>query len=636
MLVSSVVAAATLTSCTSSSRSTARAQSAPRAANPTVVVVGVVDAGDPVAGAAVTLRAANGAPIATAPSDTLASGAFAVEATDLPRDFRVIATGGTVDGRPLASPLAADVQGYDADHGLVAVDTATNLVAAYRDAHPGTDRGAAWTKVAATLGVPAGLDPSTDFRVPDTMLDARGGLHAAPTASPNGFEIDIAKWAFESLRDGANSYECRTNPTSDKCKYAGFGDLLRMVGTEAQKMHQEVMDKLNQISSQIADLKASLLAAINQSAYENLVNFMNPSAIEQAMLDFALVGRTCAGQPAPYPVNSFCDVELGDNSARYPGKLRDQIRDLINSGKVIALPKQISGDAASQTTGVLDASRLPTVFSSAVSKRHSFFNQADSGQLLGAVRYFTDLEVSMITLAANYWRWESRDATSVTKQIDAYDDAVQGARRPDGTRTGGQLARFAPLPKLAFDYRTGLLWATSVACSSPSTTGPKSCAGTFDGSRVDPTQDLPGLPYDNGPSYPDDFTSRGWAVTSGRDGGWRVPTEADLRQLLAGQTGAPGPWLRNEAGITFDARGEYDLWSANVSCASPRRETDWEGVFIEWDCLQWQRLYLDVDRNQWLNSTSNGCSGGPCAGWFLFERPTSADELITWGIVKTT
>ncbi|HZR12803.1 MAG TPA: hypothetical protein VFC33_06085, partial [Acidimicrobiia bacterium] len=110
VLVSSVVAAATLTSCTSSSRSTARAQSAPRAANPTVVVVGVVDAGDPVAGAAVTLRAANGAPIATAPSDTLASGAFAVEATDLPRDFRVIATGGTVDGRPLASPLAADVQ----------------------------------------------------------------------------------------------------------------------------------------------------------------------------------------------------------------------------------------------------------------------------------------------------------------------------------------------------------------------------------------------------------------------------------------------------------------------------------------------------------------------------------------------
>lgn len=634
VLVSVAVVAATLTACTSSSKSTQRAESAPRATNPTRVVIGVVTKGDPVAGAAVTLRTLTGSPIATAPSETEPTGAFAVEATDLPRDFRVVATAGTLDGRPLGGALAADVHGYDPNGGVIAVDTATNLVAASRDAHPGTTDDAAWSKVAATLGVPAGLDPSTDFRVPDGLLDSSGGLHAAAPASPSGFEIDVAKWAFESLRDGANSYECRTNPTSDACKFAGFGDLLRMVGTEAQKMHQEVMDKLNQISAQIADLKATLLAAIDQSAYENLVNFMNPSAIEQAMLDFALVGRTCAGKPVPYPVNSFCDVELGDNSARYPGKLRDQIRDLINSGKVVDLPKKISGDAGTHTTGVLDASRLPTVFSNAVSKRHSFFNQADSAQLLGAVHYFTDLEVSMITLAANYWRWESRDASYVTKQIDAYDDAVQGAKKPDGSRAGGQLTRFAPLPKLAFDYRTSLLWATPVSCSSPSTTGPKGCAGTFDGSRVDPTQDLPGLPYDNGPSYPDDFTSRGWAVTTGRDGGWHVPTEGDVRQLLAGQTGAPGPWLRNEAGITFDARGEYDLWSANVSCASPRRETDWEGVFIEWDCLQWQRRYLNVDRNQWLDSTSNACGGGPCTAWYLFERPTTADELIKWGIVK--
>lgn len=633
-LLSFAIAAATLSACTSSSHTTQHAEAAPRATNPTTVVTGVVAAGDPVAGATITLRAVSGSPIATAPSETEPSGAFAIEATDLPHDFRVVAKGGTVDGRALGGALAADVQGYDASHGLVAVDSATNAVVAYRNAHPGTSPGTAWSKVAATLGLPAGLDPSTDFRVPDALLDASGRVHAVAPASPNGFELDVAKWAFESLRDGANSYECRTNPTSDACKFAGFGDLLRMVGTEAQKMHQEVMDKLNQISGQIADLKATLLAAIDQSAYENLVNFMNPSAIEQAMLDFALVGRTCAGKPVPYPVNSFCDVELGDNSARYPGKLRDQIRDLINSGKVIDLPKKISGDAGTHTTGVLDAERLPSVFSSAVSKRHSFFNQTDSNELLGAVHYFTDLEVSMITLAANYWRWESRDTSDVSKQIDAYDVAVQGAKKPDGSRTGGQLARFAPLPKLAFDYRSALLWATPVACSSPSTTGPKGCAGTFDGSRVEPTADLPRLPYDNGPSYPDDFTSRGWAVTTGRDAGWRVPTENDVRQLLAGQTGGPGPWLKKEAGITFDARGEYDLWTANVSCASPRRETDWEGVFIEWDCLQWQRRFLNVDRNQWLDSTSNGCGGGPCSAWYLFERPTTADELITWGIVK--
>src|SRR5690348_12182119 len=348
-LLSFAIAAATLSACTSSSHATQHAEAAPRATNPTTVVTGVVTAGDLVAGATVTLRTASGSPIATAPSETEPSGAFAIEATDLPHDFRVVVKGGTVDGRALGGALAADVQGYDANHGVVAVDSATNLVVAYRDAHPGTSPGTAWSKVAATLGLPAGLDPSTDFRVPGALLDVSGRVHGVAPASPNGFELDVAKWAFESLRDGANSYECRTNPTSDACKFAGFGDLLRMVGTEAQKMHQEVMDKLNQISGQIADLKASLLAAIDQSAYENLVYFMNPSAIEQAMLDFAEVGRTCAGQKLPYPVNSFCDVELGDNSARYPGQLRMQIRDLINSGKVVDLPKKISGDAGTHT-----------------------------------------------------------------------------------------------------------------------------------------------------------------------------------------------------------------------------------------------------------------------------------------------
>ena len=134
------------------------------------VVVGEVSAGAPLAGASVTLTTAQGKPLpGVKPSTSLAAGAFAVEATNLPRNFRVVARDGALGGRLFTGKLEADVRGWSSTTGDLSVNVGTTLVAIYLSQHPGASLPVATAAVSKFLGVPPTRDFALDVSIGDAL-----------------------------------------------------------------------------------------------------------------------------------------------------------------------------------------------------------------------------------------------------------------------------------------------------------------------------------------------------------------------------------------------------------------------------------------------------------------------------------
>lgn len=598
------------------------------------VVVGEVSADGNVVGATVTLRDRHGDLLdQSARTSTLAGGAFALRAEHLPRVFRVEASGGRVDGKRFGGMLVADVDGYDPDRGdLVSVNPATTLVARYLDRHDHASLAKGRAVVARFLGLdsPDHLAFTTSVSTPefdprafaaaarrngdfDAFVDSlvreadQGRRHpfvetserAAAKADPGSGAgpTDIAAFLFEALRAQANTPECRRTPPAPHCKEQPFGDLLRMFASPTEKALAEITAKLDLILQQLAQLQATadtIVGRLDQATYDSVVGFMNPDAINRAMKTLKEVSENCQKSQA----SNFCQIELGDNSAANPGELRKAIRNsLINNGIIDGVWKRVSGRTLGQTTsGVLDV--LPTVVTlDAQRKPVNFFTKERSKALLAALDYFYDVEMSAITLAVNYWRWE-----------DAPEKATQDEINLFATQLAAQQKVFSPLPEgTVLDLRTGLMWATSVFCSTYSSFGPREtaqCPAKYAGFNVtDQRLVFPGYPY-----LP--------YFTSCVVGQWCMGTENGIGQLLQGSTAPWGTWIKNQAGITFNGHGDDATWLADVDCYAWYASRDGPRCGAERRFVQWKSSEVSWSQTKDRN-----------AAWYLFvRRPTEPNR----------
>src|SRR5438270_8224278 len=530
------------------------------------VVVGEVSAGAPLAGASVTLTTAQGKPLpGVKPSTSLAAGAFAVEATSLPRNFRVVAREGILGARLFTGQLEADVRGWSSTTGDLSVNVGTTLVAAYLSRHSGASLPVATAAVSKFLGVPPTRDFALDVSIGDENFDQQallaeaerhGGLdsyiatlvrqvgggrtHRFPGPATNDIELDIAKYLFDSLRTQANDPEClRPPPIPERCKNVPAGDLLRFLSTPTERALAEILNKLDLISSQLEKLNSvveELRKSLDQNTYNNVVGFMQPEVIERAMKTFKTVGANCGtDQSTPY-----CATELGKNTREDPGEFRKQVRTaVLNSGVLDKIPDKISG--GSGTTGIMQ--EWPKV----VKNQSDYFTVASSKQLLGGLSYFFDVEMSAITLAVNYWRWEQAPEADTQKEIDAYDKAVKA-----------QQAVFSPLPEGTFMHvPSGIMWATSAFCTTYAKYGPREtgqCPPTYAGFPVTDQR----LVFPGYPKFP--------YFTPCTQGSWCIPNEGRAEQMIAGAKGPWEAWLKGKAGVDFKGPGAHIAWLADVQC----------------------------------------------------------------------
>jgi hypothetical protein len=259
------------------------------------------------------------------------------------------------------------------------------------------------------------------------------------------------------------------------------------------------------------------------------------------------------------------------------------------------------------------------------------------------VRYFVDLELSMITLGTNYQRWataaepgskaEAEREARIQAEIKIYSDAIQGTPRPDGSRAVGQLTTYAPLPNVAVDLRTRRVWGTLVRCSSPSTRAPQNCP-SYEGYPVTPGPGAPPVPFDCGVRCPD-FTSEGWVSTTGASGGWQVPSVDVLRSLLGPMpaTVKPATWLKQNADVTFAGPGDFDIWTANFGCEHSHIHEEGFDPPVKFElCDVYGRPFLEMTTGNYPTSASNACRGAPCNAWYLLSRPGIETELAKWGV----
>lgn len=427
----------------------------------------------------------------------------------------------------------------------------------------------------------------------------RAGL-GDPSAGDDVPVVDIAKFIFEGLRARANSPECLKTPPAPECKEQFLGDVLRMFTSPTEKALADISHKLDIISAQLKHLEsvlAEMRHEMNQDAYNNIVGFMRPEVIQQAMKNFLEVAQRCAKAESDWPPDDrrYCENELGTSTRQDPGELRKQIRTaLIDSGVLQGMPAKVSGSHG--TTGVLEA--WPKV----VKNRSDFFTVQSSKTMLDGLDYFYDLEMSAITLAVNYWRWEGRSETAIKADITAYQDAV-----------AAQMKVYSPLPKGVFiDVRSGLMWASSVFCDTYSRYGPREtnqCPPTYAGFPVtDQKLQFPGYPY-----YP--------SFTSCQIGNWCMGTKGGVEALLRGATTPWVAWLKKQAGVEFKVKGEADTWLVDVICDN--------GEGIAWGVID-GRPYCYTRRYyvNWDNSFI-GTSYLPerNAAYYLFVRKPTEQKL---------
>lgn len=96
-------------------------------------IFGWAIADGPVVGAQVTLLDHDGVPIAGATAKSVDTGTFGLPIDRIPRQFTVVATGGTVNGQAFGGELRATVTGFDADMDSLVLTAGTTLASAYAE-----------------------------------------------------------------------------------------------------------------------------------------------------------------------------------------------------------------------------------------------------------------------------------------------------------------------------------------------------------------------------------------------------------------------------------------------------------------------------------------------------------------------
>jgi hypothetical protein len=259
------------------------------------LIYGMASVDGPLVGATVRITALDGTPLGTTATHALVSnhtGYFYTNAAETPRDFRLVATGGTVKGVPFVGELRAEVRGHQRHAGNVAINPVTTIVSVYMAAHPERTLAEATDAVKAFLAIPASYDVGLDLLARPWAFDAAaylaqvdakgghlafakalvaeldaGGKHPMQTPRPYHLaqEAAVAEEGLAAVM-GKEFAKGAANEAGGSVMGSVLSELGLGGADASDAQFQAVYSKLEEIETKIDDLTRSLDADTNAIA----------------------------------------------------------------------------------------------------------------------------------------------------------------------------------------------------------------------------------------------------------------------------------------------------------------------------------------------------------------------------------
>lgn len=261
------------------------------------VVAGRLVPGLTVPGALVTMQTPGGSPLEIPELRTDAAGNFFLDPMPLPSAFRLtLIPTGTLPGPADDAPLTAVVEGHEPGFGMIPVNAATHLVAAWRQAHPELTVAACEARVRSFLALAPTLDLGWEVDNPGSgfsheaffqQAQAQGGLEAftamlvAEMEAGATHPMILAEQSFWGRLFDNTVADLTAGFTTDLLTF-GIGKIAGCLGFnfgEAAQLRQ-ISQELQQISTQIGVLQQQVAtnaaAGTALAAYNQLESDINP------------------------------------------------------------------------------------------------------------------------------------------------------------------------------------------------------------------------------------------------------------------------------------------------------------------------------------------------------------------------
>lgn len=256
-------------------------------------IYGVATLDGPVANGAVQVFGLDGVLIAE--TRTASNGHFTVDVARPPADYRVVVTGGSYQGKPIAGSLSSDVRGRPHYGRYTPVNPVTTLASLRIKAHPAIAYDQAVADTKRFFGIPAPLDMGFNLgpaqfsgRSFAAAADNQGGLtpmmavllqeleagktHFFHQQVLRGTEADVALFVAKGVLNGVLG-KAGGEAFSSVMGALGLGggddgQAAARAAAQAQMAKlNEISDAINALSAKVDNLQHVLLAKIDQQAY---------------------------------------------------------------------------------------------------------------------------------------------------------------------------------------------------------------------------------------------------------------------------------------------------------------------------------------------------------------------------------
>ncbi|MBN2241026.1 MAG: hypothetical protein JW712_14745 [Dehalococcoidales bacterium] len=400
------------------------------------------------------------------------SGAFLVSADDIPSEFRIVTSGGTVNGIVFTSELKTDVQGFDSDKDVIFINLVTTIISAYRDLNPEIAVDDATTKVTSYLGIPewvstsAGLQVSTEYFSSLTFLnEARdnGGVDAfiktiageidqnttSATRSfksegggllggSNGLLGGAGTFIAKGLANGALSY-VGGNVLGWGLSMFGLGsedktaEELEKISKQIEQLQQsmdemkqqltEISHKLDSLESQMQQMGAQLSNEIKQTDYDTRVG---------QMISLINSIKSIKNQVTIFVSNPPTDPKVLDYQRT---KIMTRIEnEILNHGS----------DINSQLTGIGMSTPLLKIWSQIVKNGKTFLSADDSATVQSQFDYFDNLQLWLTELVVEYYHAKATNEEDGSAMYTAFVNDANDAVINYNTNRASQVALLLP------------------------------------------------------------------------------------------------------------------------------------------------------------------------------------------------
>jgi hypothetical protein len=522
-------------------------------------------------GGTVTINDAGGEQLASTKTD---HGVFQFEDISLPADFRIVASGGTLDGKALTGSLKLDVRGYQPDRYLY-VNEATTLVADYQAAHPTQTPAEVTATVRTFLGLPSSMTLGAALARPIAEFDhakfaqaalADGGIDAYeaklvaeidsgakgqrpkyPAVAKNGPEDSVAMFIAKGIANGL---------LSGGAQFA-FNKAMAAAGLEPE----DVASYLQTMSSQIQELDTQLTNQLSKNEY---------STVHSALTTEQAIQVAASRQADEYTATDAATVAKDQKDVECYG--------LLLAGET-QLPSGLSCAGVSVNGNyltlleVMDGSDgdtpLPQAFDAAWKANHStyFYSSVDADGLTAQFETWKSLMSSQLAVISEAL---GEAGSSYSDDLTEISTATQKrlcdniALDCTDTSTAGTVAKWAPptFPEnLWIQLANDSMWALGSGDGSSASFDTYDDWGSFIDEVNSSVEANPFQTFD---------PATGLTVTVKWDG-WGLPGKSSVNALFGNWSGTtPGQWLDAQTGqVAHSLLGNWShdkIWTTETSC----------------------------------------------------------------------